>query len=43
MSCSALFAVKRAIEDVRKDMGHSDVLILGELCYFEWKLLWALK
>ena len=31
MSCSALFAVKRAIEDVRKYMGHSDVLILGEL------------
>ena len=30
MSSSVLFAVKRAIEDARKDIGNSDVLILSK-------------
>jgi len=30
MSCSVLFAIKRAVEDARKDMGIDDILILGE-------------
>ena len=32
MSCSVLFAVKRAVEEVRKEAGQSEVLILGEYC-----------
>ncbi len=36
MSCSALFAVKRAIEDARKDSGHSDSFILSKSCFGEY-------
>ena len=30
MSCSVLFAVKRAVEEARKEAGQSEVLILGK-------------
>ena len=28
MSCSALFAVKRAVEDARKDAGNTDIIAM---------------